>query len=227
MQNLGIIGMASSGKTTVSQMVEVRDDYHRAALADPMKVSLGFLAHVQLDLPFPLHMSVTDTFGSVRRIMAGKMGYLYATNSPNLETYHRDIIVRDHFVNYVNAHKPHFRGALQQWGTEVIRGLAAPEEPWVKLLLQEAETSRFFGKAIVCDDVRYPHEVEQLRANGFHFVRIIRPDATKLTGEAANHSSEQFWSTLSADEEIVNGGSLDDLHCRVNDIVNCLKPIAF
>lgn len=82
-----------------------------------------------------------------------------------------------------------------EWGRDQVR-----PDLWTRLWAAKAE--RF--PLVVADDVRFPNEVDLIRAEGGQIWRVHRPGVL-----AAGHSSEQL--QVEADRTIYNDAGIDDL----------------
>jgi hypothetical protein len=69
------------------------------------------------------------------------------------------------------------------------------------------------GPPIVFTDVRFQNEADFVRSKGGIIVRIVRPGII-----SGNHESELKQSEVAADIEIVNDGSIEDLHNKIRNI---------
>jgi hypothetical protein len=70
------------------------------------------------------------------------------------------------------------------------------------------------GPPIVFTDVRFQNEADYVRSIGGMIVRIVRPGII-----SENHESELNQRDVAADIEIVNDGSIDDLHQKIRAII--------
>ena len=75
-------------------------------------------------------------------------------------------------------------------------------------LLEPGETG------LVFTDVRFQNEADYVRSNGGIIVRIVRPGII-----AENHESELKQCEIPADIEIVNDGTIEDLHNKIRAII--------
>ena len=66
----------------------------------------------------------------------------------------------------------------------------------------------------VFTDVRFQNEADYIRSMGGTIVRIVRPGII-----SGNHESELKQCEVAADIEIVNGGSIEDLHNKIRAII--------
>jgi hypothetical protein len=102
------------------------------------------------------------------------------------------------------------RALLQDLG---MAGRKYDQDIWVngikRLLGPEVLKSK-----LVFTDVRFQNEADYIRSIGGTIVRIVRP------GQAAeNHESELNQSAVAADIEVVNDGTIEDLHQKIRAIL--------
>jgi hypothetical protein len=71
------------------------------------------------------------------------------------------------------------------------------------------------GPPIVFTDVRFQNEANFVRHKGGIIVRIVRPEQI-----ADEHESELNQSQIVADYEVVNDGSIEDLHKKIAELTN-------
>ena len=102
------------------------------------------------------------------------------------------------------------RFAMQTLGTEWGRDLMGSSF-WVDMLMNKA---RHYEKVVVTD-VRFPNEADAIERVGGLLVRIVRPGAAQDV-----HSSEALIDNLPVHEEIVNDGTLADLHAKILRLVD-------
>ena len=67
---------------------------------------------------------------------------------------------------------------------------------------------------IVFTDVRFQNEADYIRSIGGTIVRIVRPGQI-----AQNHESELKQCEVAADIEIVNDGTIADLHKKIKQLI--------
>ena len=101
------------------------------------------------------------------------------------------------------------RAFLQDLGMAVRR---FDEDTWVRLLSEEISPRM---QQLVFTDVRFQNEADFVRSIGGIIVRIVRPGII-----AQNHESELKQSEIAADIEIVNDGSVADLHKKIQQLIN-------
>lgn len=100
------------------------------------------------------------------------------------------------------------RAFLQGLGMAVRR---FDENTWVRLLREEVSP---VIQQLVFTDVRFQNEADFVRSIGGIIVRIVRPGQI-----AQNHESELKQSEVAADIEIVNDGSVADLHKKIQQLI--------
>ena len=100
------------------------------------------------------------------------------------------------------------RAFLQDLGMAVRR---FDEDTWVRLLREEISPPI---QQLVFTDVRFQNEADFVRSIGGIVVRIVRPGII-----AQNHESELKQSEVPADIEIVNDGSVADLHNKIKQLL--------
>lgn len=100
------------------------------------------------------------------------------------------------------------RQALQLMGTEGGRKVLG-DLVWVNRLTRSWRNA---GKPRwVVSDVRFDNEAEAIRANGGIIVKIVRPQAEKISTGVAGHASEGGIDHSLVDFHVKNSGTLEDL----------------
>jgi hypothetical protein len=140
--------------------------------------------------------------------------------------------------------KNDLRWLLQGVGTELGRQYVGPDSLWVDLFREELRMDRtgcsLYGKPhlVVCDDCRFPNEIEALQEMGFTIIRIVRDERSRLDSirsmlsakfgdddtlidqeleKILSHPSETYVDELDADFSLMNvDGDLDHVRdvCR-------------
>ena len=67
---------------------------------------------------------------------------------------------------------------------------------------------------LIYTDVRFQNEADYIRNKGGIIVRIVRPGII-----AQNHESELKQSEIAADIEIVNDGTIEELHNKIRNLI--------
>jgi len=114
------------------------------------------------------------------------------------------------------------RGMLQYLGTEVFR--AIDPNIWVNLLLKKLDNPSLTN--IYCTDMRFANEEEALRGAGFIIVKLEAPQESLTERGAAltTHESERFMlSYKDADYTIINDGTLEDLHAKLDILYQAIQ----
>jgi hypothetical protein len=101
------------------------------------------------------------------------------------------------------------RQLLQWMGTDVFRN-SFGEDFWLKHM----ESNLTSGASIVIADVRFQNEIDLIRKRGGIVVKVIRPLETKHD----QHISELGIDALSGDYEIMNDGSIEELHQKLETL---------
>ena len=125
------------------------------------------------------------------------------------------------------------RWILQYWGTEVCRR-GFDDDIWIASLENKLRNS---PDDVVISDCRFPNEIEAIRAQGGHVIRVVRgPDPEWFSaardhvrlGTAAPHNlphaSEWAWAGTEFDRMIDNNSSMDDLYQQISCLVRDLRP---
>jgi hypothetical protein len=112
---------------------------------------------------------------------------------------------------------------MQIVGTEIVQHTlpkyvpSVSKEFWVKVMCDNLDKSP--NKQIVISDMRFIHEAEYLRKKytDVLYIKLIRPEVVLDNG----HISEKEWEKISADVEIINGGTLFELKQTLDQV--CTK----
>jgi hypothetical protein len=100
------------------------------------------------------------------------------------------------------------RYVLQTLGTEWGREMVF-DRIWVNAFSSRAKR---FDK-VACTDMRFPNEVDEVKAQGGTTVRVVRPNAPRTAG--SDHPSEALIDTLHVDHVIANDEGIEELHRRI------------
>lgn len=106
------------------------------------------------------------------------------------------------------------RHALQTLGTEWGRN-CIHSDIWIDTALDRARNCR---GSVVITDVRFRNEAAAIRREGGKVLRIVRGDRDPGTIDGT-HASEAEVDLLDVDGEIVNNGTIEDLHAAVLSFV--------
>ena len=131
----------------------------------------------------------------------------------------KDVIIEGHFLEDINGKTP--RQIMQGFGTDVIRGndmdrvFGFGEELWIKLLMNKIDANS--NSNFVIADVRFQNEVNAIKKRNGYIIKIVRPN---LEDGGLEHSSEMGIDDVdNYDFEIINDGTIEELHIKINDIL--------
>jgi hypothetical protein len=118
---------------------------------------------------------------------------------------------------------PEYRRLLEKLGTEGIR--AIQDDFWINAAIDKINFDDDHGR-YVFPDARFQNEVDAVRssvpfmdeAEAWH---VVRPSLVGPVGE--QHASAVLHGNLGEDREVLNDGSLDDLHSIVDAIIEDLE----
>jgi energy-coupling factor transporter ATP-binding protein EcfA2 len=102
---------------------------------------------------------------------------------------------------------------MQKLGTEFGRDMIG-DSIWIDLWKNQVN-SLPEGAPVVVDDCRFPNEEEYLRVMGGEIIRVVR----KVDTSTATFTHESEKHTIKADYEIINDGTINQLHEKVRSIV--------
>ncbi|HLS33076.1 MAG TPA: hypothetical protein VK039_05770, partial [Brevibacterium sp.] len=105
---------------------------------------------------------------------------------------------------------PEVRRLLQAYASEAVRDVVGADA-WLRLGLDALRVNRDEDMRTVFTDVRFPNEVDALRAHGVRMVYVHRPSASAANG----HISERSVTMHDADVVIANDGTIADLQRRI------------
>jgi len=124
------------------------------------------------------------------------------------------------------------RLVLQHWGTEVCRR-GFHDDIWIASLENKL---RHCTDDVVISDCRFPNEIEAVRQQGGHVIRVVRgpdpdwfqPVQRHLRDGTARpavlpHESEWAWAAAEFDKVVDNNGTMDQLYQQINDLVRDLR----
>lgn len=104
------------------------------------------------------------------------------------------------------------RQFLQEVGTRVMREIDSDQ--WIRALAHRLKSSGNRGRLILTD-VRFPNEVQFVKANGGLLLHVVRPDRH----DTDSHISESGVSTSLVDYSICNCGDVLELQKKVEKFV--------
>jgi hypothetical protein len=120
------------------------------------------------------------------------------------------------------------REMLQIIGTEAMRNTLhqdtwvnalmcyyIPEESWLNVKL--SEKPKLIYPNWIITDMRFPNEMQAVKANGGITIRVVRPSNKEISLDL--HPSETALDDAEFDYEIVNDGTIEDLRDKVEGII--------
>jgi hypothetical protein len=183
---VGFVGLMGSGKDTASQALTQRG-FKRFAFADKLKESA-----LKLDPYIPI--------GQVLNWDGNGDSLSVATNARRLS-----YLVNKYGWDKIKTDFPEVRRFLQVVGTESGRDIFG-ENCWVDIVGRRSTDC----ERVTITDVRFPNEVDFVRSRGGLVIKIIRDGI-----QAGSHPSEAYISSLQADVDILNNGTIEQLHAQV------------
>jgi len=196
---IALTGAARSGKDSVADRLVERHNFTKISFAAPLKQALA----------------ATDPILGFHPYKPGQLVRL----SEALANETEDVIKQTF---------PEYRRLLEKLGTEGIR--AIDDEFWVNAAMARAEKR---SGRYVFPDARFRNEVDAVldkawgrgdylaeawHAEAWH---IVRPSLVGPVGEL--HASAAAHGNLGEDREVINDGTLGDLHSIVDAIVEELE----
>ncbi|MCF3174782.1 hypothetical protein IPZ61_15800 [Streptomyces sioyaensis] len=127
-------------------------------------------------------------------------------------TVRLESLIADVGWGYAKDRYPEVRRVLQHMGQTVRE---QDEDFWLNVLMKKVQTADAWNIPVVVTDCRYLNEALTLKAHGFILVRIMRPDLVSTD----SHDSENALNDFQADETLINGGSVFDLHTVTDALV--------
>jgi hypothetical protein len=84
---------------------------------------------------------------------------------------------------------------------------------WVKIMRQFVSQNK--DKKIIISDARFQNEVDMIHEMGGIIIKVVRPSIISVD----EHISEKGIDSIkNYDYEIINDGSIDDLHKKIDDV---------
>lgn len=197
MKLVGVMGLARSGKTTVSDYLQEKYGFKRVSFADRLKE----MCIQALDRAMPPD---------------------YCWHSPkrakDLRAPGCVLLDESHWRRQIYQDRtPFTRWLLQFMGTEIFRDQVDDDywvKEWLKVYYQTPGN-------IVVPDVRFPNEALCLKRMGGEIWRTIWVGQEASIEHGADHRSEIEAETIIADRTIQAPTGIENLHKAVDDIVRC------
>lgn len=202
---IGVAGFIGSGKDTIADYLITFKGFRRMSYAEPLKDA------------------VASIFGWERELLEGTTKYSREWRD-TVDIWWADRLQIPHLTP---------RWVLQQWGTEVGRR-AFHDDIWIASVENKL---RSIKDNIVISDCRFPNELKSIKRAGGLNIRVSRgpnPEwydaavqfnkgnkhALKLLHDFQIHASEYSSVGLDYDFYIDNSGSVDELHRKIDSIIN-------
>ncbi|MCG7407716.1 adenylate kinase [Paenibacillus sp. ACRRX] len=133
------------------------------------------------------------------------------------------------------------RRELYQWFGQAMR--ERDPDIWVRKCFDSIETYRSFSAAdyymygekterAVISDLRQPSEYDRCRTEGFVIIRVTAPDGIRIqraieSGDKFDyadlvHETESHVDSFVVDYEIINDGTLDQLHSQIDSFMEAV-----
>ncbi|XAI95926.1 dNMP kinase [Microcystis phage Mwe-JY26] len=144
----------------------------------------------------------------LKRMLEAHLDYLGVSEETVVRMIEGDL--KEVETSFLCGKTPRF--FMQRLGTEFGRDTIG-ETFWTDAF--KARSAMF--ERVVCTDMRFPNEVETIKAMGGLTIRVKRPAAMKTGGD--DHPSEALIDTLPVDFEVLNIGRPEDLQELVTKLV--------
>lgn len=202
---VGVAGFIGSGKDTIADYLITFKGFRRMSYAEPLKDAISAI------------------FGWERELLEGTTKYSREWRDTIDPWWSERLKIPDLTPRLV----------LQQWGTEVGRR-AFHDDIWIASVENKL---RSIKDNIVISDCRFPNELKSIKRAGGITIRVNRgmkpvwydaalqynhgnKNAYNILVEHKVHASEFSSVGLSYDFTIDNNGTVDELHKKVDSIIN-------
>jgi len=203
---VGVAGFIGSGKDTIADYLITFKGFKRVSFAGPLKDAISAI------------------FSWDRELLEGSTKYSREWRDQVDPWWAERLQIPNLTPRYV----------LQQWGTEVGRR-AFHDDIWIASIENKLRSAK---DNIVISDCRFPNELKSIKNAGGTTIRVSRgPDpewsnmavlynicnndrALEELKKANVHASEYSSVGLTYDHYIENNGSIDDLHRKIDSIIN-------
>lgn len=207
---IGIAGFIGSGKDTIADYLITFKGFKRMSYAGPLKDAIAAI------------------FNWDRELLEGTTKYSREWRD-TVDPWWAERLDIKHLTP---------RWVLQQWGTEVGRR-AFHDDIWIASVENQL---RNIKDNIVISDCRFPNELKSIKNAGGITIRVYRDknpiwydaavalnkgyytpgysEARKILDEYNVHASEYSSVGLDYDYYVDNGGTVDELHRKIDSIIN-------
>lgn len=115
------------------------------------------------------------------------------------------------------------RDLLQELGTDIIRKKLNKPKFFINRTIEDIEILSNFFEAIIIDDVRFPEEIEDIKAKypNTISIKINRPNfESELNAKQQMHATEVALNNYDKyDYVIENDGTLENLNKKIEEII--------
>jgi hypothetical protein len=202
---VGIAGFIGSGKDTIADYLITFKGFKRMSYAGPLKDA------------------VASIFGWDRELLEGTTKYSREWRDTVDPWWAERLEITNLTPRFV----------LQQWGTEVGRR-AFHDDIWIASIENQLRTTK---DNIVLSDCRFPNELKSIKRMGGLTIRVTRgdnppwydaavaynfgnKDSLSVLQEHNVHASEYSSVGLDYDYYVDNSGTVDELHRKIDSIIN-------
>lgn len=161
---------------------------------------------------------LTAAHGFVKIGMSDALHIALLTLDPMIDTTGKRYSTLIAEVGYVEAKTlPEVRSLLQRLGTEVGREMIG-QNVWSDITAARVDKLLAAGQPVVVTGIRYPNELQMIRALGGRTMWVARPGVEAPAG-MAGHTSENSVAATDFEGVIDNSGTLDDLYRTVDALL--------
>ena len=202
---VGITGFIGSGKDTIADYLVTFKGFRKMSFAEPLKDAISAI------------------FGWDRELLEGTTKYSREWRD-TVDPWWAERLDIKHLTP---------RWVLQQWGTEVGRR-AFHDDIWIASIENQLRHAK---DDIVISDCRFPNELKSIKRIGGLTIRVSRganpvwhnaavaynfgnKDSLSVLQEHNVHASEYSSVGLDYDYYVDNGGTVDELHRKIDSIIN-------
>ena len=207
---VGVAGFIGSGKDTIADYLITFKGFRRMSYAEPLKDAIASI------------------FGWDRELLEGTTKYSREWRD-TIDPWWAERLDIAHLTP---------RWVLQQWGTEVGRR-AFHDDIWIASIENKLRSVK---DDIVISDCRFPNELKSIKRAGGITIRVLRGanpewydsavalnkgyytagyiEARKVLEDYDVHASEYSSVGLDYDYYVENNGTIDELHRKVDLIIN-------
>ncbi len=194
---IGVTGKKRHGKDTFAARLIDQHGFTRIAFADPLKRTMEDLdpiVRVEVDERGLVHEYETWSYGPAHVRLAWLIEQIGWEQAKEIREVRR---------------------LLQAHGVAIREHL--DEDAWVDAAMATAD---LVDGPVVITDVRFPNEADSVTYSGRGFlVRVTRPGVESTDA----HVSETAMDDVPAYFEVVNSGTVADLHAEADDVVRQLQ----